>query len=182
MRRLILLSAILTFFHYIHGQPEGYYDGTEGLTGQELREALHDIIDDHTPFSYDDLRDFILKETDEDPDDPDHIILLYSGISRDKDDFGGGTGEWNREHTWAKSHGGFDNEPPEGTDAHHVRPADVQVNGIRANLDFDNGGDPVPGCPGCRVDGDSFEPRDEVKGDVARMIFYMATRYMGGES
>ncbi len=181
MIRFLILFAILTFYSAIHGQPEGYYDGTEGLTGQELREALHEIIDDHIPFSYDDLRDFILKETDEDPDDPDHIILIYSGISRDKEDFGGGSGEWNREHTWAKSHGGFDNEPPEGTDAHHVRPADVQVNGTRANLDFDNGGEPVPGCPGCRVDGDSFEPRDEVKGDVARMIFYMATRYMGGE-
>ena len=25
----------------------------------------------------------------------------------------------------------------------------------------------------------TWEPRDEVKGDVARIIFYMATRYMG---
>ncbi|MDZ4196165.1 MAG: endonuclease, partial [Candidatus Izemoplasmatales bacterium] len=25
-----------------------------------------------------------------------------------------------------------------------------------------------------------FEPRDEVKGDVARMLFYMAVRYEGG--
>ena len=31
------------------------------------------------------------------------------------------------------------------------------------------------------TDGDSFEPRDAVKGDVARMIFYMAVRYEGDD-
>lgn len=27
----------------------------------------------------------------------------------------------------------------------------------------------------------TFEPRDEVKGDIARMMFYMATRYQGND-
>lgn len=160
--------------------PPGYYDDAIGLTGDELKDALHDIIKDHDPPSYNDLRDFILKESDEDPNNPNNVILLYSGISRDKDMFGGGVGEWNREHVWAKSHGDFGNNPPEGTDAHHIRPSDVQINSIRGNLDFDMGGDPVPGAPGCKKDGDSFEPRDEVKGDVARMILYMDVRYDGG--
>lgn len=66
-----------------------------------------------------------------------------------------------------------------GTDLHHLRPADVQVNGIRGNLDFDNGGSAVTGGGGSRVDSDSFEPRDADKGDVARMILYMAVRYEG---
>ncbi len=160
--------------------PPGYYDDAIGLTGDELKDALHDIIKDHDPPSYNDLRDFILKESDEDPNNPNNVILLYSGISRDKDLFGGGVGEWNREHVWAKSHGDFGNNPPEGTDAHHIRPSDVQINSIRGNLDFDMGGDPVPGAPGCKKDDDSFEPRDQVKGDVARMIFYMDVRYDGG--
>ena len=146
-----------------------------------MRAALHEIIDNHVEYSYSDLRDFILRESDEDPQNSNNVILIYSGISRDKDAFGGAVGEWNREHTWAKSHGDFGNLPAEGTDAHHVRPADVQINSTRSNLDFDNGGSPVSGCPGCKVDSDSFEPRDGAKGDVARMIFYMATRYMGGQ-
>ena len=160
--------------------PPGYYDDAAGLTGDELKDALHEIIKNHDPPSYNDLRDFILKESDEDPNNPNNVILLYSGISRDKDLFGGNVGEWNREHVWAKSHGDFGNNPPEGTDAHHIRPSDVQINSIRGNLDFDMGGDPVPGAPGCKKDIDSFEPRDEVKGDVARMIFYMDVRYDGG--
>jgi endonuclease I len=39
----------------------------------------------------------------------------------------------------------------------------------------------VTECPGCTADGDSFAPRAAVRGDVARMIFYMAVRYDGGD-
>lgn len=31
----------------------------------------------------------------------------------------------------------------------------------------------------CKYDSDSREPRDSVKGDIARMLFYMAVRYEG---
>ncbi len=177
---LALLVFVVLFLPAKAQIPPGYYDDAVGLTGEELRSALHNIIKDHDAPSYNDLRDFILKESDEDPANPNNVILIYSGISRDKDLFGGNVGEWNREHVWAKSHGDFGNYPPEGTDAHHIRPADVQVNSLRGNLDFDEGGNPVPGAPGCRMDNDSFEPRDAVKGDVARMIFYMDVRYDGG--
>ncbi len=160
--------------------PAGYYDDAQGLTGDELKSALHNIIDDHVEFSYNDLRDFILRNTDEDPNNSNNVILLYSGRSQDKNTFGGDPNDWNREHVWAKSHGDFGNDPPAGTDAHHIRPTDVSVNSARGNLDFDMGGSPVAEAPGCFKDSDSFEPRDAVKGDVARMIFYMATRYEGG--
>jgi endonuclease I len=160
--------------------PDGYYDDAEGLSGNELKAALHNIIDNHQEYSYSDLRDFILKNTDEDPDNSSNVILLYTGISRPKSDFGGNLGDWNREHVWAKSHGNFGTSAPAGTDAHHIRPSDVKVNSLRGHLDFDLGGSPVPNCPGCKKDSDSFEPPDRVKGDVARMIFYMATRYEGG--
>ena len=180
-RYLILLIILLRTWTIAGQVPEGYYDNAIGKTGEELKEALHDIIDDHVEYSYNDLRDFILLDCDEDPENSDNVILLYSGFSRSKDDFGGNDGQWNREHVWAKSHGDFDNDPPEGTDAHHVRASDVRINNIRGNLDFDNGGSPVNGAPGCKVDENSFEPHDDFKGDVARMIFYMAVRYEGGD-
>ncbi len=53
------------------------------------------------------------------------------------------------------------------------------VNSARGNLDFDNGGTKYSGCD-CNRDGDSWEPPTRVKGDIARMIFYMAVRYEGG--
>lgn len=160
--------------------PPGYYDSAIGLKGEALKSALHNIIDDHTEYSYDDLRDFILMNTDEDPDNPNNIILLYTGRSQGKDTFGGGADEWNREHVWAKSHGDFGNTPPCGTDAHHMRPTDASVNSARGNKDFDNGGVQHSEATGCYYTEYTWEPRDEVKGDVARMIFYMEVRYEGG--
>lgn len=177
---ILLLIVALVFSTQLWAQiPAGYYNGTDGLTGDALKQQLHNIIKNHTEYSYNDLRDFILENTDEDPNNSNNIILLYTGRSQAKSTFGGGANDWNREHVWAKSHGDFGTSAPAGTDAHHMRPTDASVNSTRSNYDFDMGGNAVPEAPGCFVDGDSFEPRDDVKGDVARMIFYMATRYEG---
>jgi endonuclease I len=183
MKRLLILSIMLIMTVGIMADPPaGYYNGCDGLLGNQLKTALHNIIDDHEEYSYNALRDYILPYTDQDMNNSNNVILLYTGWSRPIDDFGGGVSEWNREHVWAKSHGDFGNNPPCGTDAHHLRPTDVSVNGRRSNLDFDNGGNHYvdgDGATGCYYDSDSWEPRDEVKGDVARMIFYMAVRYEG---
>jgi endonuclease I len=180
-RNMISLLILILFSGSLMAQaPAGYYDGTEGLSGEELKAKLHDIIDNHQEYSYNDLRDFILRDTDEDPNNSNNVILLYTGRSQAKSTFGGGANDWNREHVWAKSHGDFGNTPPEGTDAHHIRPTDASVNSSRGNLDFDNGGSQHSEATGCYYDNNSWEPRDEVKGDVARMIFYMAVRYEGG--
>ncbi|MCD4788498.1 MAG: endonuclease [Bacteroidales bacterium] len=158
--------------------PPGYYDDAMGLSGDELKAALHNIIKDHTEYSYTQIKEF-LKETDEDPLNTDNVILLYTGRSQNKNTFGGGPDDWNREHVWAKSHGDFGNNPPCGTDIHHIRPTDASVNSSRGNKDFDNGGQQHPEATGCYYTEYTWEPRDEVKGDVARMIFYMAVRYEG---
>jgi len=159
--------------------PPGYYNGTENIYGTELKEVLHGIIDNHDEPSYNDLRDFILKESDEDPQNSNNIILLYTGRSQAKSTFGGGANEWNREHTWAKSHGDFGNNPPCGTDAHMIRPTDASVNSARGNKDFDEGGQQHSEATECYYTEYTWVPRDAVKGDVARMILYMDVRYEG---
>ncbi|WP_425325255.1 endonuclease [Planococcus soli] len=156
--------------------PEEYYDTADGLQGEALKAELHEIIDDHHQLSYSQVWD-ALKTTDEDPNNLNNVLLLYSGESRSKSLNGGNVGDWNREHTWAKSHGSFGTAMGAGTDIHHLRPTDVQVNGLRGNLDFDYGGTAVRGCDGCLRTTTSWEPPDEVKGDVARMLLYMAVRY-----
>lgn len=161
--------------------PAGYYDSAEGLTGEALKAELNDIISDADAVSYSAVWDGLMA-SDEDPANPNNVILLYSGESRAKSRNGGAVGDWNREHVWAKSHGDFGTATGPGTDLHHLRPTDVQVNSIRGNKDFDEGGSAVSGAPGNYTDSDSFEPRDEVKGDVARMILYMAVRWEGEDS
>ncbi len=185
MSNLYRSITLFVFFHLVTAisvsaqVPTGYYTDAEGKSGDALKAALHDIIDDHQEREYGELRDFILPESDEDPDNPDNVILLYTGRSQSKSSFGGAANDWNREHVWAKSHGNFGNEPPSGTDAHHIRPTDASVNSDRGNKDFDNGGTENSEAKDNFSDSDSWEPRDEVKGDVARMMFYMATRYEG---
>ncbi|MEV6417073.1 endonuclease [Kribbella sp. NPDC051718] len=160
--------------------PGDYYAAASGKTGAALKSALHTIISSQTKLTYDQVWN-ALKDTDQDPANSNNVILLYSGRSQAKSTNGGGVNDWNREHVWAKSHGDFGTATGPGTDVHHLRPEDVSVNSARGNLDFDNGGSAVTECPGCTADGDSFAPRAAVRGDVARMIFYMAVRYEGGD-
>ncbi|MGW0390636.1 endonuclease I family protein [Streptomyces sp. NPDC003042] len=155
-----------------------YYAPAEGKTGAALKTALHGIIKNQSKVSYSGVWN-ALKDTDQDPANPNNVILVYSGRSQSKATNGGDANDWNREHVWAKSHGDFGTVTGPGTDLHHLRPEDVTVNSTRGNKDFDMGGSPVSEAPGSLTDADSFEPRDAVKGDVARMLLYMAVRYEG---
>ncbi|KOG36107.1 endonuclease I family protein [Streptomyces resistomycificus] len=158
-----------------------YYAGAIGKTGTSLKSALNNIISSQTKLSYSAVWN-ALKVTDQDPNNSNNVVLLYSGISRSKSLNGGNSGNWNREHVWAQSHGDFGTSAGPGTDLHHLRPEDVSVNSIRGNKDFDNGGSTFTNAGGSLTDSNSFEPRDAVKGDVARMILYMAVRYEGEDS
>ncbi|PMG42274.1 endonuclease [Shewanella sp. 10N.286.52.B9] len=128
-----------------------------------------------------------LTYSDEDPSNSSNVIELYTGKSVSKQNNGGNTSDWNREHIWAKSHG-FPSESQLGyTDAHHLRPTNVKVNSTRSNYDFNecsDTGTEVAEAPGNYLDAAArcFEPRDEIKGDVARMIMYMDTRYQGNDT
>lgn len=115
------------------------------------------------------------------------ISLLYTSVTVTRAEFGGNSGQWNREHVWAKSLGGFDNTGA-GADLHHVRPSDAKVNSIRDNLKYGNvksgaeakGSTLVGGAVGGTYSSPYFEPLDNVKGDVARICLYVYVRY-GGE-
>src|SRR5699024_12032960 len=64
--------------------PAGYYEDAEGKAGDELKDALHEIISEQTVLSYDDVWDAV-SVTDEDPENADNVTLFYSGDSRSKD-------------------------------------------------------------------------------------------------
>ena len=166
--------------------PATYYAGTEGLSGATLAAKLHTIIDGHTELDYGTLWT-ALRRTDPDPANPDTALTdFYSGSSLVASNQCGsscGATGWNREHTWPQSHGEFGTSRGIGTDLFHMRPEFGSTNSSRGNLDFDNTapGTAVPNCALCRRDGDSFEPRAAVKGDLARGLFYMAVRYEGDD-
>ena len=161
---------------------DAYYADAHGRTGSSLRTALHTIVSRGvTTLSYGEVWD-ALKVTDQDPADPSKVVLLYSGVSRAKSRNGGARGDWNREHVWPQSRGHFGTAAGPGTDLHHLRPEDVGVNALRGNKDFDTGGGAATGAAGNHTDADSWEPRAAVRGDVARMVLYMAVRYEGDDA
>ena len=173
---------LLTLCMPLMAQSPDYYQTTLQLTGAELEDALHDIIKNHNEFSYSSAKQ-ILKDSDQDPNNTNNVMLVYKGISIPKSSFASNSESdyWNREHVWAKSHGNFTNYSDLGaySDAHNLKPCDASVNSSRGYKDFDNGGTQHEEATGCNYTSNTWEPRDESKGDVARIIFYMHTRYSG---
>ena len=172
--------------------PLSYYQGIDSrLTGSELKAALHELIDDHTQYPYTSSRPDTwdaLIEIDAAAGLPGFVQTLYTRELLRSDQHNSGSDQWNREHVWAKSRGDFGTSLGAGTDLHHLRVADSSVNSSRNNKSFMNGGELVYDLDGalrtqtlCRTDNDqwTFEPPDEVKGDIARMLLYMAVRYEG---
>jgi len=165
------------------GTDNSYYNTINpSLTGNDLKAALHDLIKNNIQYQYTDNSSpnaidvwKMVADADEDPTNPIYVVGIYSGLDILKSN----QVLWNREHVWSKSHGNFSTVTGAGTDAHHLRAENANVNSAKSNLDFDNGGTLVPGTTNCYYDSDSWEPRNDIKGDIARMIFYMATRYQG---
>jgi endonuclease I len=188
----LILAGVLLMSSTLFAQiPSGYYNSANGLTGTALKSALNNIIDGHTEYPYSssgtDVWD-ILKVADRDPNNANNVIGIYSGFSMNAAaEYNSGAG-WNREHVWAKSRGNFGTSKGAGTDLHHLRAADISTNSARNNRNFDEATTQyVDGSGNYSGTTDSYtsstdwvwEPRDEVKGDIARMILYMTIRYEG---
>jgi len=88
----------------------------------------------------------------------------------------------NCEHTWPQSKftGRFAKEMQK-SDLHHLYPTDSHANSVRGNYpfeDLDNGLPVDEDCTASRsINGRSFEPPTEHKGNVARSLFYFSVRY-----
>jgi len=172
----MIACALPLFMSFAFGQvPSDYYVSAIGLSGDDLRNALHEIIDDHTIHSYGSAHEYV-DLLDEDPNNPDNVLLIYSQSSVPKTTWG----EYNREHIWPASLGTM--QRPAKSDMHHIFAVDKNVNSSRGNKYFDNC---LTNCKShseaenAKYDDDSWEPPDNVKGDIARALFYMDVRYEG---
>ncbi|MBR1787960.1 MAG: endonuclease [Bacteroidaceae bacterium] len=168
-----------------------YYTSANGKKGESLKTALYNIIKNPDVTSYDGLYTAYKKTDNRVIGGTTYVRDWYSTTTRYKhvtDKAGSYSKEgdcYNREHSVPQSWFGSGNIK---SDIVHVLPTDGYVNNRRGNYPFgevgtatytSNGGYCKLGSAksGLGYSGTVFEPADEIKGDLARIYFYMATCY-----
>lgn len=193
MKKHLLLPVFLltAVFAWAQGPNSSgtYYQGADGKKGEALKTALYQIINSHTSIGYDGLWTAYAK-TDKRADgklrdwysNSTNFVIGGSaqGASYKKEGDG-----YNREHTIPQSW--FSKANPMKCDVVHVLPTDGYVNNRRGSYPFgevktatytsNNGYSKLGSCATSGYTGTVFEPNDEIKGDIARIYFYMATCY-----
>lgn len=170
-------------------QATDYYAALDtSSNGATFRSKLSDLITKtHTKLtSYDGLRD-VFKTSDADPNKSGNIIWFYSGTSVA---FNGKFGSTNREHVWPKKGGtAFDGDKERnvGSDAHHLRPAEQNLNSDRGSKQFGEvptiASNIVPQAGStsydnlCYLQGNYFYPGKGYRGATARILMYVETRW-----
>ncbi|WP_298518339.1 endonuclease [uncultured Kordia sp.] len=193
MKRTLLFLIGLISFSAV-AQQAYYNDVNLTLTGTQLRDALATkVINTHSnSLSYSEIWDAIMI-TDIDPNNTSNVTLLYgwengsdgdvtNDLYRGINENGGNVGDWNREHTFANSLASPDldsnttNGPPY-SDAHNLRPTDVQRNGQRGSRLFSAGSGNSGTVGAFWYPGDATQGGPDWRGDVARIVMYMYIRY-----
>lgn len=173
-----------------------YYKNIDGKsnTNDALRTQLCTIISTgYTSIGYSSLPDQVYAAST-DPSDfyngssktMEDIYSSYPYVAGDAKASATTCGEgWNKEHTVPQSW--FNESSPMKSDAHHVFPTDIKMNSDRSSYPYGET-DAAKGCEEygygrkgasklSSYDGTVYEPGDDYKGDLARVYFYMATRY-----
>ncbi|AZA84848.1 endonuclease I [Chryseobacterium lactis] len=196
MKKIILF----TFFAGLANAqaPAGYYNAANGLSGAALKTALSTIITNgHQDKGYNGLwTAFKTTDIDKDYENDGSILDIYSEKPGGPDPYKymPGTNQcgtystegncYNREHVIPQSL--FSEASPMVADINFIRATDGKVNGMRSNYPYgkvgsatftSKNGSKLGNSSSSGYSGVVFEPIDEFKGDVARMIFYFVTRY-----
>jgi len=199
MKRILYsLLLNLLFVNAFAQIPAGYYNNATG-TGATLKSQLKTIITNgHVDNGYGGLW-IAYQTTDRDYyyENDGSVLDIYSErpTAADPYNFTIVTGQcgtyssegdcYNREHIVPQSL--FNQASPMRNDAHFIRATDGKVNGMRSNYPFgvvgtntsftSLNGSKLGTSVSAGYSGTVFEPINEFKGDVARMIFYFVTRY-----
>lgn len=147
--------------------PAGYYNAATG-TGTTLKANLRTLLGvGFISRSYGDAR-FALPVIDRDPNNSSNVILVYNAASVPATWDAGIT--WNREHTWPESYGNTSTSAPQYSDLHMLRPCNPGINSSRGNEPYglDNSSQWDPTMVGSTI---------QYRGEMARAMFYAATRY-----
>jgi len=151
---------------------------TQDLEGQDLYNALNKYLNESLMFSYSDARQFMFSKAD---NVNGTVECVYTGKTIQTTGIPN-INVFNTEHSWPQSKGA--DQEPARSDIYIIYPSDSKANERRSNhpygivsrsMVWESGGSKL-GLPQASAD-TVFEPRDKMKGNVARSLLYFATRY-----
>lgn len=171
-----------------------YYSSITALGGEQLLGQLHDLITTthKTYTSYNDCKTPATVLKTDGGSSSKYVMEFYSQADISSTWGGGKQGTWNREHVWCQSlSSGLWGTSGGGSDLHHIRPVETSLNSTRGNNRYgelysreefkkyykDSSKNNVAPGGYSNDSADIFEPLDNVKGDVARIVMYMYTHY-----
>ncbi|MDX9691008.1 MAG: endonuclease [Acholeplasmataceae bacterium] len=162
------------FYYYSLVEDEDYYFTANQLIGDALKDELHLIINqDVTLSSYTETSQ-ILAQTDRSVEDPTKVLTIYDSKLVNAVWDNGAT--WNKEHVWPNSRLGVDRvaagDRNIASDLHNLRAATPSLNSSRSDRFYSD----KTGSFGITPD-TGFYPGNDHRGDVARILFYMAVMY-----
>ncbi len=172
-----------------------YYNSIDtSLRGDDFRDKLANLITTtHTNYTSYAVLANAYKTTDAVPNKSGYITWFYTGTEVKFSGFGGSGGQTNREHVWPKDGGNAFPETSEcGSDAHHLRPTECNLNSTRGSKSFgeveqstqnvvnqnksasygDGTADSL-----CYTSGSFFYPAAGYRGATARILMYVQTRW-----
>ena len=167
----------------VYAAEGNYYASIDtDLRGDALRAQIASLITSthHTNPSYSAGLAALFEVSDINPNTG-KVIQFYTGTETN-----GFTG--NREHVWPKNGGkAFPAESEAGSDGHHLRPCDNNLNSARSSLSFgevdqtsgnlvkENGSSSYKSL--CYKTSEYFYPGEGFRGQTARILMYVQTRW-----
>lgn len=186
----LLAVANTVSSEYVAVEAADYYAGITAKSGNELLGQVHDLITKtHKKYtSYNDCKSSSMVVKTDKGSKNNTVMDFYTQTDMSSSWGSGNIGTWNREHVWCQSlSNGMWGTSGAGSDMHHIRPSESGLNSTRGNDKFGevNGGSPayLKDTNGSKKEiggyksGGTFEPLDNVKGDVARIVMYVYTHY-----
>ena len=162
------------------------------LFAEITRDQIHIITQNgHHPLNYQEAREILFGKIFLKSDSKGYFIRDIYCNKEFRDDSGVGLGlipnpqVLNTEHSWPKKY--FSKRYPfktQESDLFHLYPTDTTANSFRGHLEFQEviNSEPIPDCDLSKRGPDQFnhfgfEPPDNIKGDLARSLFYFSVRY-----
>jgi endonuclease I len=200
MRISIITTSILFLISTMHLEAQGFQVVFPGLSGNDLIDSLGSHFRPDTVLDYANARDTLYAKILTKNDDSLRCVYsghtLYLDPSEDPTQYifqGGGSNGMNTEHVYPQAKGATSGTNAH-SDMHHLYPTRIAVNEARGDKPFAEIPDPqtqkwfinnqvFTSIPTQTIErysesaANSFEPRESVKGDIARSVFYFYTVY-----